>query len=272
MARAGASGRSRRQRDQVAQLPPLASEGLRYNVQCEGKTSDKGDIDMRFLALFVTSVLLTGSALGASLGTTDIRGDYMEARTADVYTGPCFANAEVGLEGQLAVMGWKIQKGAFEGVDLSGLGVVGVVKASATLGDVHHSAYPVKAVLIVDERANPEQRIALKGFAQKMGGDLLQDVVKIEYAPIEMAFENGNLHSVKGTLQAGSLAKIQTRALAEGDHICTNEEVWYLPLTKVDHAMPAYTLAHSFQGDGLKMVWSNPYKRSAFVGTFHLQE
>jgi len=203
---------------------------------------------------------------------TQLRGDYIEARTADVYTGPCFANSEVDLVGNLAVFGWRVDKGEFEGVRLDGLSVVGVVRANSTLGNVSRDAYPVKSVIIVDERATPEQRLALKGFAQKMGGDLLQDVVRTEYQPIDLAFENNNIHSGKATLAAGTLAKIETRAINEGDHLCSNEITWYQPLTKLDHAMPAFALANSFSGKGLDTTWSNPYKRSAFVGSFQLSE
>ncbi len=73
---------------------------------------------------------------------------------------------------------------------------------------------------------------------------------------------------MKASQTAGNLAKITTRALNGGDHICRNEEVWYRPLTKLDHAMPAYSLANQFQGQGLDTTWSNPDKRSAFVGSF----
>lgn len=211
-------------------------------------------------------------ALAGGLPQTHVTGAYVEARTADVYTGPCFANSEVGLTGDLAVFGWKISQGAWQGVRLDGLGVVGVVKASATLGDVTASAYPVKAVLIIDERADAEQRLALKNFAQRMAGDLLGDIVRIDYRPIELELEHGNVHSAKASLTAGELAKIQTRAINAGDHICSNEEVWYLPLTKVGHAMPAYALAHSFQGRGLGTIWKAPGQRSAFVADFEYQE
>jgi len=195
-------------------------------------------------------------------------GDYIEARTADVFTGPCFANSEGGLVGELAVFGWKVEKGSWQGVDLDGLSVVGAVKAKSTLGDVYHPYYPAKAVLIVDERATPEQRIALRGFAQKMGGELLSDIVRVEYQPIDLTFKNNDLHSMQATLTAGSLAKIQTRALNENDHLCRNEEVWYEPLSKVNHAMPAYALAHNYTGTGLGTTWSSPEKRSAFIGNF----
>ena len=207
-------------------------------------------------------------AFAAAIPAQNIYGNYVEARTADVYTGPCFANSEVGLVGQLAVFGWKVTKGSWQGVDLEGMSVVGVVRAHHTLGDVFETAYPVKAVIIVDSRANVEQRLALQSFAKHMGGDLLQDVVRVDYQPIELTFADNNIHSMRASLTAGSLAKITTRALSEGDHICRNEEVWYRPLTKLDHSMPAYALANQFQGQGLDTTWSSPDKRSAFIGTF----
>jgi hypothetical protein len=217
-----------------------------------------------------------GALLAASLGFagstgTEIRGEYVEARTADVYTGPCFANGEVSQVGDLAVFGWTVEKGAWQGVALDGLSVLGVVKASNTLGSAT-DVYPVKSVLIVDEKANPEQRLALKSFAQRMGGDLLQDIVRVEYQPISFTIQDKNVHSATAVVQAGSLARIETRAITEADDICHNEETFYPPLTRLDHAMPAYTLANRFDGKGLDTTWSSPGKRSAFVGTFQLSE
>ena len=63
-------------------------------------------------------------------------------------------------------------------------------------------------------------------------------------AGVELTFADDDIHSMKANLTAGDLAKITTRGLSEGDHICRNEEVWYRPLTKLDHAMPAYALAN----------------------------
>ena len=91
---------------------------------------------------------------------------YRSPHAADVYTGPCFANAETGLVGQLAVMGWKVAHGSWQGVDLSGLSVVGVVRAQSTLGNVEVKSNPTTAVLIIDSKADPAQRIALASFAQ----------------------------------------------------------------------------------------------------------
>jgi hypothetical protein len=225
--------------------------------------------------LIACASLAVSTMLGASLPaipSSELHGSYVEARTADVYTGPCFANSEVDLVGNLAVFGWKIDKGSWQGTSLDGLSVVGVVRASTTLGNDHATSNPAKALLIVDERATPSQRLALKSFAQKMGGGLLKDVVAIDSAPIEFTFEGGNIHMAKAKLTAGTLANIETRALNHGDDHCTNEETWYRPLSKLDHAMPAYAIAHSFTGKELGTTWSSPDKRSAFVGSFSVQQ
>src|SRR5260370_9022866 len=197
-------------------------------------------------SLLATAALCISAALAvsANLPSTHVRGEYIEARSADVSTGSCFANAEVGLTGDLAVMGWKIDQGSFQGVNLDGLSVMGVIHASNTLGDVTATVYPVKAVLVIDERANAEQRLALKGFAQKMGGQLLADVVRVEYQPIAFSLADNSVHSAKATMTAGNLVKLETRPLTEGDQICHNESVWYQPLTPVEHAIPPFTVAN----------------------------
>jgi len=224
-------------------------------------------------SIFTGAALLLASSLAFSAepAKTDLRGEYVEARNAEVYTGPCFANGEAGQVGDLAVFGWSIEKGAWEGVPLDGLSVVGVIRASNTLGaDI--GTFPVHAVLIVDERANVEQRVALKSFAHRMGGDLLDDVTKVVYAPISFRLKDGNLHTATATLDAGGLAQIETRALRATDNICHNERTFYPPLTPLDHAMPAFTVANRYAGDGLGTRWSSPGKRSAFVGSFHYSD
>jgi len=226
---------------------------------------------MRYVLSTAVVVLAAASICFADgIPGRGITGNYIEARTADVYTGPCFANGEAEQVGREAVFGWRINDGQWQGVSLAGLSVVGVVRSQHTLGLTTEPVNPAKAVLIVDSRANAEQRLALVSFARHMGGDLLSDVVKVSYAPIELTIEGNNIHSGSAKLTAGSLAEIQTRAMSAADHVCGNEEVWYPPLTSVTHAMPAYTLENDYTGDGLGETWHNRLKRSGFVGIFQV--
>ncbi len=227
---------------------------------------------MRITGTLLGTCLIAATCVAAKLPTNHVRGEYLEARTADVYTGPCFANGEVGQTGKLAVMGWHISKGSFDGVELDGLSVVGVVRAKDTIGDFELTSNPAKAVIIVDEKASPEQQIALKSFAREMAGALLSDVVRTDVQPIQFTLQGGNVHARVASLVAGDEAKISTRALVDADQVCHNEGVWYQPLVKLEHAMPAYTTGNSYGGNSLGETWSYPEKRGSFVGTFNYQQ
>jgi len=103
--------------------------------------------------MFVGALALVVLTLGSTGKAQSISGDYIETRSADVWTGSCVANGEMNLAGDQAILAWRINKGEWKGVSLEGLSVVGVVKASATLGDQYNNPYPAKSVVIVDERA-----------------------------------------------------------------------------------------------------------------------
>src|SRR5258708_4948892 len=57
------------------------------------------------VATLCGALVLFGSGIASAAG---LRGDYVEARTADVFTGPCFSNAEIFIYGNQAVLAWKV--------------------------------------------------------------------------------------------------------------------------------------------------------------------
>src|SRR5207248_11490645 len=139
-----------------------------YNINIEIVRSTR----MRRIFALISCALLASTAAfaqhqhstaqtGASAAAAKISGDYLETRSADVYTGPCFANGEVNLAGDEAILAWHINQGTWQGENLAGLTVVSAVKASATLGDPFATAGPVRSVMIVDEHANAAHRMAL---------------------------------------------------------------------------------------------------------------
>src|SRR5258708_13966682 len=103
---------------------------------------------MKFRNVFLVSLLvflLPALAAGATTGkAAQITGKYIEARSADVYTGPCFANSEVNLAGQEAVLGWRVDKGTWGDVKLYGLSVVAVGAATRPLGGPFPHPPPVE--------------------------------------------------------------------------------------------------------------------------------
>jgi hypothetical protein len=85
--------------------------------------------------MFLPMVLII-LALSPLALAEQIRGDYLETRSADVYTGSCSANGEVNLVGNQAILAWHIESGTWNGVQLDGLTVAAAVRSRATLGDL----------------------------------------------------------------------------------------------------------------------------------------
>jgi hypothetical protein len=218
----------------------------------------------RFWLAVVFSLALL--ILTSSAWAQQIQGTYLETRTADVYTGQCFANGEVNLVGNEAILAWHVTSGRWDGVPVQGLTVAAAVKANGTLGDPYEDPYPAKAVLLVDDGASQAQREALVSFAHHMGGKLLQNVEQV--VPVQMELVVNAEHHGAAMLRAGRFATIQTRSIDGRDHLCGNEVTYYPPLTPVAHSMPAVAVTDAYSGPGLGVSWDLHGKRSAFVGTF----
>jgi hypothetical protein len=222
-----------------------------------------------------TNLLLAAGALiltvGAARADNSITGEYLEVRSCDVYTGPCFANSEMNLTGKEGILVWSVRQGSWDGTALDGLRAIAVVHTDGTLGDLHYQPRIGKAVLILDAKANPPQRAALTDFVKAMAGSLVQDIVRVTALPITAdlaACDKAGCAKV----QAGDLVEISTRCLGGKDHICGNESTFYPPLISVTHAIPAFTEVASFTGRGLGLTWQATGQRSAFLGTFSTVE
>jgi len=220
---------------------------------------------IRWLSLPALALLFVAAPVRAE----ELTGHYIEARTCEVFTGPCFSNADTSITGKHAVMGWKIDKGSFDNVTLDGLSVVAVVAASDTLG-MQQSAM-ARSLLIVDTKANALQREALIKLAKKQTGELLANVLTIETAPIELVICECKQSSC-ARLTAGA-AKIETRCIdTKHDKACGNDSALFPPLSgNVSQPRAAVAVEHSFSGKGFNETWKDCEHRSAYVGTFAIR-
>jgi hypothetical protein len=213
------------------------------------------------LVLHVFAMALVTSALSAS---PTIFGEYVEARTCDVWTGPCFSNSEINNCGEMAVLGWMVRQGNWDGVELKGLSVAIAVRADGTLSTPGEGK--VRAVVYLDEKAGEAEGKALLSMARSLAGKYLLNVV--DTRRVKIAFERNGEEVV---LSVGEVARIRTRALvACCDMHCGNEEIAYPALSRADHVACAKSVEHFFTGSGLEARWSDPMKRSAMLGEFSL--
>lgn len=220
--------------------------------------------------LFCISTLAMAVTTALAGDTQAIAGDYLEVRSCDVYTGPCFANAEMNLAGKEGMLLWSVRDGAWNGVELKGLNVMAVVKTDGTLGDLKYQPRSGNAVLIVDAKATAEQQNALRDFARHMSGKLISKVVEVKVAPIEARLATC-AQAGCASVKAGDLVEISTSCLGGKHDVCGNEETFYPPLSKVDGAYPVFTDLASYKGSGLGCTWQLAGTRSAFLASFAVE-
>lgn len=207
-------------------------------------------------------------ALATCASATEIVGQYVEARTCDVYTGACFANADTSLTGRNGVLAWGVERGEIDGVRIDGLGIVAVLSAPETLGLKQNRE--VKSLVIVDEKATPTQRDALIKMAKNQAGALLANVIAIRTAKVDV-----NVCPCKeggcSIVNAGDV-RIETRCFDKNhERGCGADCNFYPPLTKGVTARAAMTVDHVFKGKEFNETWSDAERRGAYVGTFSIR-
>ena len=81
----------------------------------------------------IIALLAASPALLAASGATTVTGDYVEARTAEVFAGGCIQGSEGEGAGREAILAWRVGRGQVNGVTLDGLSVVAVVAGDVNL-------------------------------------------------------------------------------------------------------------------------------------------
>src|SRR5436190_21198876 len=140
---------------------------------------------MKRAVVVAVLVGLAASPLVAD-GKGTVSGTYVEARTAEVFTGGCIMNSEAETMGRQAVLAWKVDRGTFNGGSLDGLIVVAALSGDRNLGMVEMGgARPaVRSAMFVDNRANAVQKIALVAMASELSNGLVGDIVQVTPVPI----------------------------------------------------------------------------------------
>ncbi len=219
------------------------------------------------MTMMMTAMLLFGVSILAAPRDPGprITGEYVEARTAEVFAGGCIMNSEAETMGRQAVMAWRITSGSFDGVTLDGLTVIAAVAGDRNLGMREmggEEPTAVKAIITVDARATAPQRDALVKLARELSGGLITHVVRVDVAPLRFATSQNYVEvSVPDSVQ------LTVNKEMKHDPSCGAMQ-WFTPFTKLADAAMGVAESHAYSGEGLGSKWSAPNKRSAFFGSF----
>jgi len=196
-------------------------------------------------------------------GKGAVTGAYVEARTAEVFTGGCIMNSEAETMGKQAVLAWKVDRGTFNGIAIDGLSVVAAVSGDKNLGmtEMGGEKPNVRSAIYVDQRANAAQQLALVAMANELSKGIVGTIVQVTSAPIQFTDHGSEIQVIAGP------ASLDVNKHLTHDPTCGAMQ-WFHPLASVDDAAVGVASQHVFTGSALGTKWSDPNKRSAFFGTF----
>ena len=213
----------------------------------------------------ILAAALLGLAVAplAAGGKGTITGAYVEARTAEVFTGGCIMNSEAETMGRQALLAWKVDRGSFNGVAIDGLSIVAAVSGDRNVGmqEMGGEKPAVRSALFVDERANGAQQLALVAMANELSRGHVGTIVQVTPAPIAFADHGSEIQVTAGP------ASLDVNKHLTHDPTCGAMQ-WFHPLAMVDAATVGVAAEHTFTGSALGTKWSDPNKRSAFFGRF----
>src|SRR5262245_58562402 len=134
----------------------------------------------------LSSAIVAVAAARLAAGGHSVSGSYVEARTAEVFTGGCIMGSEAETMGKEAVLAWRVDRGSFNGISLDGLAVVAAVAGDKNLGiqEIGGEKAVTRSTLFVDQRANPAQRLALVAMANDLSNGTLGTIVNVSPSPI----------------------------------------------------------------------------------------
>src|SRR4051812_5273713 len=139
--------------------------------------------------MMVAGVLAVSVAPVIGAGYNSVSGTYVEARTAEVFTGGCIMGSEAETTGRQAILAWKVGRGNFNGQPLDGLSVIAAIEGDKNLGiyEVGGARAVTNSVVLVDQRASSNQQLALVAMARDLAGPIMGTVVDVRPSAIEFA-------------------------------------------------------------------------------------
>ena len=202
----------------------------------------------------VSSLVFTSQA-----ENVNVRGDYVEVRTASVFAGACHFNGEVTTAGRDAMMAWNFTSGKWQETDLTGVRLMAIVTSDVNLSETNSGR---QSEVIVDSSVSrPKALAALNALKQKYAATL-GNIVKVRFAPINF------VHSGKTYEVTSDGATINVEAMPN-DLCCKMPNlIWYTPLVGLENRKVGYTTKALYDGHGIAEPWSRSDENSAFYGSF----
>ena len=215
----------------------------------------------------LATAILAGLACALPLAAGDapaVSGDYVEARSNEVYTCGCLYSGQMTTAGREAILAWRITSGAYQGTPLAGVKVAAVIVGDANLG-----AYdaPRRTALYLDESASDAQLQAVLALWRREYSRALGTIATVHRAPISFAQQGDSVR-----LSIPNLVEVQARKarLPEDAHPCSF--LWYQPFVPLRSPSLATALNYEYSGLDFQHQWQDLMPSiNGYLGEFALQ-
>jgi hypothetical protein len=183
-----------------------------------------------------------------------LRADYVEARTASVFAGPCHVNGELMTTGNDALMAWRFENGVRIMADVS------------CQSNLLHTDAPRQSEIVIDG-PNAVARDAALHAILCQDSRTLGRVVSIRRAPINFQIKDGEF-----TVNSTALGSLDIQALPDCDCCKQPNNVWYTPLTQLTRPMVGYTIIAQHTSARAGDPWEREDENGAFFGAITYQQ
>lgn len=215
-------------------------------------------------AILPAAVLMIVAQAAVAAPRLSVTGDYVEARTAEVFTGGCTMNSEAETIGRQAVLAWRVEHGTIDGVSVDGLAVVAAVAGDRNLGMREmggEGPTRVRAMVYVDDRATASQRDALIALVRTATRHLPTEIARVSAVAVRFERDPATIRVAAGE------ASLDVQTRVKHDPSCGAMQ-WFNPLGDMSRAAIGMTRSQVYWGDALGSRWRQSDKKSAFWGTF----
>jgi len=214
------------------------------------------------LALLGAVTFSLSLVAGHAQAAPTVTGDYVEARSANVFIGACHREGEIQTGGREAVLAWNVADGEFNGVSLRGVAAVALVSADKNL-DLDGAKR--RSVLYISDAATPAQREAFAALISARASKAVGELVGVKTAPVSFDAK-GDLYRVH--VPGAASMKIQKQS---GQSCCKQPyQRWGAPFVPVKTANVGFSLSTEFKDASLLRSWSVTDQNNAYFGQFSL--
>jgi hypothetical protein len=193
-----------------------------------------------------------------------VSGDYVEARSNEVYTCGCLYSGQMTTAGREAILAWRITRGVYQGTPLAGVRVAAVVVGDANLG-----AYdgPRRTALYLDESASDAQVRAIVTLWLRTYSQALGKIATVHRAPISFTQQGDSVR-----VSIPNLVEVQARKARLREDAHPGSFLWYAPFVPLRNSSLVTALNYEYQGMDFQHQWQDLMPSiNGYLGEFALK-